>query len=739
MIYTSGSTGKPKGVLVEHGPLAQHCLECQHFYELKASDRVLQFASPSFDVALEQILPPLLSGATVVLRDRANWGPQEFQYKLGELGLTVINLPPAYWHELSQTWADSGDKIAAPALRLVLIGGEAMSPATLQLWRQTPLKNVKLCNAYGPTETVITATTYVIPPADAAGKPPEPIPIGRLRGAREAYVLDRSGQPVPVGVSGELHLGGSAMARGYHNRPELTAEKFIVNPFSSDPASRLYRTGDLVRYLPDGNIEFLGRLDDQVKIRGFRIELGEIEVLLAQHPAVKACAVLAREDSPGDKRLAAYVVSRNGAIAISELREFLQNKLPDYMVPSAFVTLDRLPVTSNGKLDRRALPGLTAKHTEFKDGYVAPRTPVEAALAKIWAETLGLERVGIHDNFFHLGGHSLLAARMSATVKKTLKQTVPLATVFRAPTIAAFAEHIQSPQNNDDDLFEPVRPTGDQAVVLCFGGHLIEHLSDLVPPTHPLYWCKPEHFDGKRTRYTTVEGLAAHYCDQITAAGLEGPYVLCGFSYGGLVAFETARQLYERDRANVLLFLMEPTLAVHDKEAHGKRVVHHLRRLPSVPRGERAAYVYAKARATVQLVRRQIRQIYCRARLAFGFPVPVKMRWPYVEDQYRRAAQQYVPKPFPGKLVLIHGKHCSQESVARWAKLCRDEVTIHELQSTDHVNLVSEKRWVANWASLLRFHLSRLSKPDNSSNAVSVSDSQGFAELVSTPATENAL
>ena len=419
VIYTSGSTGRPKGVLIEHGPLALHCRECQEFYELTPEDRVLQFASPSFDASIEQILPPLLSGARVVLRDAQIWTPNEFQQKLAELGLTVINLPPAFWQQLAEQWAHAAEPVSAHAVRLVIIGGDAMSVQTLRQWQQTKFNEVRLLNAYGPTETVITATSFEIPALEPGQAPLERLPIGRPRGARQIYVLDRWRQLAPVGVAGELHIGGSALARGYHNRGELTEEKFIADPFRPEVGARLYRTGDLARYLPDGNIEFLGRIDQQVKLRGFRIELGEIEVRLREYAAIREAVVLLREDAAGNKRLVAYYVALNHEpIDAKQLRSHLAASLPEYMVPASYVRLDALPLTPNGKLDRKALPAPDGEAYSSRR-YEAPQGKTEILLATIWAELLKRDRVGRHDNFFELGGHSLLAVRVLSRLQNS--------------------------------------------------------------------------------------------------------------------------------------------------------------------------------------------------------------------------------------------------------------------------------------------------------------------------------
>jgi amino acid adenylation domain-containing protein len=447
VIYTSGSTGRPKGILISHGSIASHCIDIRKHYELVPDDRVLQFASFNFDASIEQILPTLISGGCIVPRDLEVWNITEFTHRISHLGITVANLPTVYFRQLGDVWAGKRESGSSNRLRLLIVGGESMLLGDLKHWRQTPAQSVRLLNAYGPTETTITATSFTVPSQSSEDVLLKSIPIGRPLGNRKMYILDRYGSLVPVGVPGELHIGGAALARGYLNRPELTAEKFIPNPFSKQPGARLYKTGDLACWLPDGNIQFLGRIDSQVKIRGFRIELGEVEAALSQHPAVREAVVVAREEvenpkSP-ERRLVAYVVpKRELPLSITELRNFLKEKLPDYMVPSAFVFLDTLPLTPNGKVDRQALPAPEQTRPELEQTFVAPRTRVEEVLAGIWNELLGIERVGIYDNFFELGGHSLLATQVMSRIHKALQVEPPLRTLFEKPTVAGLATAI---------------------------------------------------------------------------------------------------------------------------------------------------------------------------------------------------------------------------------------------------------------------------------------------------------
>ena len=466
IIYTSGSTGQAKGVMITHQALSRFTQKAIAEYEITARDRVLQFASINFDAAVEEIYPCLCTGGTLILRTNEMIANLEtFFLACVDLQLTVLDLPTAYWHQLVADMANAD--VALPAsLRLVIVGGEKLLSAPVRYWQQYVDKlgksdelrptfgdRLQLINTYGPTETTVSATLYRIPfhisPADE-------VPIGSPLAGVKAYILDANQQPVPIGVPGELYIGGDGLARGYLNRPELTLEKFIPNPFSDQPSARLYKTGDLARYLIDGNIEYLGRIDNQVKIRGFRIELGEIEAALSQHPVVRETVVIARENSAGDKQLVAYLVPhQEPAPTNSDLRHFLKAQLPDYMMPSAFVVLEALPLTPNGKVDRRALPQPELR-PELEPTFVAPRTPIEEILANIWGCVLGIEQVGIDDNFFELGGHSLLATQVISRVRNTLAVELPLRSLFETPTVASLAQQVENSLNSGQSI--PVQP-----------------------------------------------------------------------------------------------------------------------------------------------------------------------------------------------------------------------------------------------------------------------------------------
>ncbi len=439
VIYTSGSTGRPKGVVITHANVVNHNLWAVDAFRLTPADRVLQFASISFDIAVEEIYPTWLAGAALVLWPQGVLNAVEtFHARIGELGLTVLNLSTAYWH----AWVAHmhAAHLSVPdGVRLVVVGGEKTSGQRLQQWNGLVRASVEWLNGYGPTETTVTATLYR-PCADECERRQEgDPPIGRPIINTRAYILDGAGEPVPVGVGGELYIAGAGVARGYLNRAQLTGERFVSDPFGATPGGRMYRTGDLARWRADGQIEYLGRADDQIKLRGYRIEPGEVEAVLLRHPRVHTAVVVAHAE-----RLVAYVVFAGpGEVGANELRRHLLETLPEYMVPSVYVVLDALPMTPSGKVDRKALPvpdaGLRATDA---DAYEAPRDEAEHMLEAIWCGVLGLVRVGIHDNFFALGGHSLLATQVMSRVRAAFGVDVPLRALFESPTIAGLAAQI---------------------------------------------------------------------------------------------------------------------------------------------------------------------------------------------------------------------------------------------------------------------------------------------------------
>ncbi|WP_437182282.1 amino acid adenylation domain-containing protein [Pseudomonas vanderleydeniana] len=447
VIYTSGSTGKPKGVAIEHHALSAHCPVAIEYFRLVPQDRVLLFSTLNFDGFVEQLFPALCRGAGVVVRGNEVWDSTTFQREVLRSGITVADLSTAYWYLLAQDFCRLGLRDFG-ALRQVSATGEAMPAEGINLWKQAGLEHIRLLNTYGPTETTITASYLECAPY-VRGELPRPVlmPIGRPLGARRMYILDAAFNPAVQGGNGELLIGGALLARGYHQRPALTAERFIPDPFDEQGGGRLYRTGDVTRYRDGGLIEYVGRIDHQVKIRGFRIELGEIEARLQEHAQVREALVI-DIDGPSGKQLAAYLVPHDPALATADaatrqalrgqLRDYLKAGLPDYMVPAHLLVLAQMPMTPNGKLDRKALP--KPDPSLWQQDYVAPRNEREQQLAAIWAEVLQVERVGLHDNFFELGGHSLLAAQVISRIHSSLGVDIPLRLIFEKPQLNEFSQ-----------------------------------------------------------------------------------------------------------------------------------------------------------------------------------------------------------------------------------------------------------------------------------------------------------
>jgi amino acid adenylation domain-containing protein/thioester reductase-like protein len=431
VIYTSGSTGKPKGVLIEHHAVANFIASTTSIFEVTPKDRILQFASLCFDVSVFEIFTALLSGAMLVLGGRETLlSPPALTQLMKEQGVTITDLPPAMMPLLP------AEEFAAE--RIVFVGGEAFSGDLVNRWA---LPGRHFYNGYGPTESTVTMTLK-----ECTGTWTGSPPIGTPMPNHQVYILDKHLNPVPIGVPGEMYIGGVGLARGYLNRPDLTAETFIADPFGGEAGARLYKSGDLARYLPNGDVDFLGRVDTQVKIRGFRIELGEVEVAISRHPAVKQAVVVARQDAPGTKRLIAYLLCDAGAEpTVSEMRGFLGQGLPAYMVPAAFVMLTSFPMTGSGKVDHRALPVPEPERPALDQEFVAPRSPTEQVLAdEVFAAVLGIEHVGVDDNFFELGGNSLQATQLISRVRTTFNVDIPLGAIFAAPTVAGLAQAVEA-------------------------------------------------------------------------------------------------------------------------------------------------------------------------------------------------------------------------------------------------------------------------------------------------------
>jgi amino acid adenylation domain-containing protein len=690
VIYTSGSTGRPKGVLVTHGSLTNLLLSMRVRPGMDSDDVLLAVTTLSFDIAgLELYLPLVVGGRLVVAGRETTSDGDSLANELERCRATVMQATPATWRMLLESgWQ------GRPGLK-VLCGGEAMSP---QLARRLSEVSGSVWNLYGPTETTIWSSCERV-----EGTANELVSIGRPIANTRLYVLDGKMEPVPVGVLGELCIGGSGVARGYRNLPELTAQKFQSDPF--EPGGRLYRTGDLARSLPDGRIVLSGRLDDQVKIRGFRIELGEIETVLARHPAIRECVAVARPDESGEKRLVAYVVARDQMPTAAELRAFVKEALPEYMAPALFVPLSRLPLTPNGKLDRRALPEPGTERPELEKPFVVPRDVLELELARIWRELFQLDSVGVRDDFFELGGHSLSAGRLFAKIQKSFGKNLPPTALLGAPTIAQLAVLLRGEQEIPRwSSLVPIQTGGSRPPLFCMhaGGGTVLYYHDLareLGPDQPVYGLQARGLYGGMPPHAEVEEMAAHYIREIRTVQPQGPYSLAGFCFGGVLAFAMAQQL-RREGAEVALLASfdggSPRFDyalrtgsdsggdATEKTGNARSwLTHHRRRLGDLALREKIWYLAKRGRNRFHIWRSWLRAVVHLGigdlfRL-LGRPLPESVRHTYFRASGVRASMRYAPAPYPGRMFLFERTGAFRDRHMGWDGLVTGGLEIHEI------------------------------------------------------------
>ena len=680
VIYTSGSTGQPKGVAVPHQQILNRLAWMWDAYPFQAGEVGCSKTAINFVDSIWELLGPLLQGVpTVIIPNSVLQKSFKFVQILAEHQVTRLWIVPSFLRAILDTVPNLQSEL--PNLKFWVTSGEAISVELLQRFQES-LPQAVLYNLYGTSE--VWDVTWYEP--DPQPQKLDRVPIGRPIANIQAYILDAHRQPVPVGVPGELYVGGVGLAREYINRPELTTEKFIPNPFSrsrgrkedeSSHRERLYKTGDLARYLPDGNIEFLGRLDNQIKIRGFRIELGEVEAALSQHSAIEQTVVIARDDISGDKRLVAYLVlSQDQTLTVDELRLFLQKKLPNYMVPSAFIFLDALPLTPNGKIDRRALPAPDQTRLEPEGNFVAPRDKLELQLTQIWESVLGIQPIGIKDNFFDLGGHSLLAVRLVAEIDKAFDKKLPLATLFQAPTVEQLAKVLRDQEwKSSWYSLVPVQPSGSRPPL--FGiSHNFRDLSHYLGQEQPVY--RFHYAIGETTNkeisLPTLENLAAHYIQEMRSLQPEGPYYLMGLSFGGVVAYEMAQQLVGQGQQVAFLGLFDTFIE---------------RQRTFLPLHQRFSKLFQLTPS--ELLRRIKTKI--KGKL-------VKHDNKYLPHVYNfnlviRRLEAYTPQVYSGRVTLF--KAMNQISVnyaitppeVGWRKFVNGELEIHEIPGS-HTGILEE-------------------------------------------------
>ncbi len=557
VIFTSGSTGRPKGAMNSHRAITNRLLWMQQAFALTPADAVMQKTPFSFDVSVWEFFWPLMTGARLVMaRPGGHQDPAYLVQLIDEHKITVLHFVPSM---LELFIEERRVATACRSVREVICSGEALRYAVQERFFER-LPQARLANLYGPTETAVDVTSWQCERETQR----QLVPIGRPIANTQMYIVDERMQPVPIGVAGELLIGGMGVGRGYVASPELTADRFIPDPFSSAGGQRLYRSGDLTRYRDDGNIEYLGRLDHQIKLRGFRIELGEIENALSRHPQVSNVAVIAHEDKDGNKRLIAYIVANmDHALEVADLKNFLRQNLPDYMVPTDFILLDELPLTPNGKLDRRALPLNVSSRSSRKEDFIAPRNELETGLAEIWKELLGVTTIGVKDNFFDIGGHSLLAVRLMARIQQRFDRELPLSTVFQGATIEYLAEQLG--KQIEPKAWSPlvaIQPKGSRPPFFCvhaIGGNVLTfyYLARYLAPEQPLYGLEAPRLHEVEDTFLTIEEYAARYLVAVREIQPVGPYLLGGYSFGGNVAFEMAQQLQAQGQETAFLAIFD--------------------------------------------------------------------------------------------------------------------------------------------------------------------------------------
>jgi amino acid adenylation domain-containing protein len=658
VIYTSGSTGKPKAACIPHRAVVRTVRDTNYMRAVP-EDRIAQASSPSFDAAIKEIWLALVNGAAVIgMRRETLLTPVELTTLLRNERISLLILNTSYVHQISRDTPE-----ILKGVRRILFGGEAAEPGPLRELLKHVGPNV-LVNGYGPAEGCVITTYHEITeiPEDATT-----ISIGRPVSNAQVYLLDHLQRLVPMGIQGEIYIGGEGVARGYLNRPELTAQRFLPDTFSGNPDRLLYRTGDLARMRGNGEFEFRGRADEQVKIRGHRIELEEVRQAIAGHPQAKQVFLMVREDNPGDKRLVAYVTVRHPLPGAQEsLRQHTKNKLPAHMLPAAFVVVDSIPLNTNGKIDRKALPA-PIDRPELVDTYRLPETDLERKLTQVWQQLLGVDHVGINDNFFDLGGHSLLAARLIARIEKQLGTNIPMATLFEAPTIAQLAQRLRQGDYKSAwsplvELRIPEEPSTAKPFfcVHSLGANLVSFrkVAAFMRGDFPIYGLQPHGLDGHQKPLESIEMMASAYLEEIRKKQPHGPYYLGGVCLGGVIAYEIAQQLRASGEAVALTALIDSYLPgelryLHSRSALSQYLDQHLGEMLLLPSVARLKYVARWLANGGVLLRRAI-GLRERSSLARATRK--------VAEVHRRAILSYKAKPYGGKIVQLMCSDAAQRA-----------------------------------------------------------------------------
>ncbi|MFP2960203.1 amino acid adenylation domain-containing protein [Myxococcus sp. 1LA] len=680
VLFTSGSTGRPKGVAVEHRSTVAFLRWTARGFSSDDLAGVLASTSLNFDLSVFELFAPLIRGGAVVMARNA----LELPSLPAARRVTLVNTVPSAMAELVRARA------VPDSVRTVNLAGEPLAQALVDAIHQSAPGVQRVLNLYGPTEDT-TYSTYALVVPGAAREPT----VGRPIDGTRAYVLDAFGQPAPQGVAGELYLSGAGLARGYVDRPELTAERFVPDAFSQQPGARLYRTGDRVRWLPDGVLQYLGRIDQQVKVRGFRIELGEIEAALRRHPDVREAVVLVREDGSEGRRLVAYLVAQRGSTPDAmDVRRFVKASLPEFMVPSAVMVLQALPLTPNGKVDRKALPAPEALGSESSRAYVAPRDALELLLARIWEELLGTGPVGIHSDFFELGGHSLLAMRMVSLIRERLGRSLPVVSLFQAGTLEELAARLRTAPGHLS-LLVPLHSEGTQRPVFCVhpvSGNVLPYLelSRRLGPDQPFYAFQAPGLEGEQSPLETVEAMAARYVEALREVQPSGPYRLAGWSLGGVIAFEMARQMEQQGEPVEQLTLID-AYAFDQRPAEpvdaawiAARFAEFTAQLLGLPAPEQVAD--ARALDEAGILDRLLDQGRSTGVLPQGVGAEQLHALYRVYENNLRALWRYAPGRYGGRLTLVRASETQVPTGTDggWAALAEGGVAVHEVPGDHH-------------------------------------------------------
>jgi len=663
VIYTSGSTGKPKGVQVAHDSVVNLLVDMQRRLRVSGKDNLLAVTTISFDIAGLELYLPLISGVQLTLATKEEVvDVGKLIEKIEKQKCTILQATPVTWRMLTEAGWKGNNEMK------VLCGGEAL-PVDLAE-RLLPLCG-ELWNVYGPTETTIWSTAYQVPRRESIRS--HYTAIGKPVANTKIYVLDKNMIPVPQGIAGELYIGGDGVSLGYLNRPELNNEKFVADPFDQDKNKKIYRSGDLVRYRKDGNLEFISRIDNQVKVRGYRIELGEIEAVIATHPAVKTNVVITRKDKSGENRLIAYYIPVNDqSFSVEKIRLHLQEKLPDYMVPSAFVEVKEFPLTPNGKIDRKALPEPEIQAAQ-SDVFVGARTPNENLLSSIWCEILGLSRVSVQDDFFKLGGHSLLAVRLMMDIEKHRGVKLPLAILFTNATIEKLARVMDTEVGNQVwHSIVPIKTNGHRPPLYFahgVSGNVFKYhaLSGLLPYDQPCYGLQAYGLNGKDEPFDNIEEMAAYHIKEILNFQPEGTtFSLAGGSFGGYLAYEMARQLVQMGRKVDLVALIDidaatsvefmPFFQKHftNLKIFIKRLINRAVHIIKADKHEREKYLSHKLKSFK--TKKELDLWLNKEEVEKNMGADQASYFNKIEDACYKALVNYKIKPYTGKVILFRAK-----------------------------------------------------------------------------------